>query len=238
MSNAVSAFIGFSMGIPFTARSNQLSRLSTTGGQHANPDGQYGRRSPLGQCGDHNHNIHKLRKDKTFIKSSNRSTPPLSSTRPPARLQPMPHHRTPSPSSLHFGSGSAGSISPPLEQAPNALTLVPCHNCGRSFTSDRLAKHQSICKKSSKKRKVFDSTKMRTLGTDAAKYNRPGARKATADQAPKPKSNWRQKHGKTFFIIMIILLQNGILHEKGFMLCLYLKCLTINITFPLCKFSN
>ena len=45
--------------------------------------------------------------------------------------------------------------------------------CGRNFADDRIEKHEEICAKTAdkaKKRKVFDMTKARVKGTDAAKY--------------------------------------------------------------------
>ena len=45
--------------------------------------------------------------------------------------------------------------------------------CGRNFAEDRIEKHEEICAKTAakaKKRKVFDMTKARVKGTDAAKY--------------------------------------------------------------------
>ena len=45
--------------------------------------------------------------------------------------------------------------------------------CGRNFADDRIEKHEEICSKTAdkaKKRKVFDMTKARVKGTDAAKY--------------------------------------------------------------------
>lgn len=176
-----------------------MSPLSTPGGMNATHSGQHGRKSPLGQYEDYNHNIGPLIKDKTFVKSKSstggkKSTPPAAPVQRPARLQPMSNGRTQSPS-YNLGRNSPALYSQPTEQATDQQAdLMPCHNCGRSFAADRLAKHQSVCVKSGKQRKVFDSTKMRTQGTEAAKYNRTGARKAP--DPPKPKSNWRQKHGK------------------------------------------
>lgn len=40
--------------------------------------------------------------------------------------------------------------------------MVSCHVCGRNFNKDRIQKHESICKKTTtKKRKIFDATKHR-----------------------------------------------------------------------------
>lgn len=47
------------------------------------------------------------------------------------------------------------------------VKLVPCRVCSRSFASNRLAKHEKICAKESKKtRTVFDQVAMRYRGTD------------------------------------------------------------------------
>ena len=54
------------------------------------------------------------------------------------------------------------------------VTMAPCKVCGRNFARERLAKHQKICQGStSKKRKVFDVSKMRTQGTEMAKFYNP-----------------------------------------------------------------
>ena len=160
--------------------------------------GQYGRQSPLSRHEDQNHNVGPLIKDRTFIKSksspSNKKSTPPASTHHPARLQPMSNGRVPSPS-YNIRGGSPALSSLPTEQAAKPLNLACCYNCGRSFAAERLAKHEVICNKSShKQRKVFDSSKMRTQGTEAAQFNRHRARKAP--DPPKPKSNWRKKHGK------------------------------------------
>jgi hypothetical protein len=49
------------------------------------------------------------------------------------------------------------------------LNLRPCPNCGRKFAADRLAVHVDACG-GQKKRKVFDSTKMRVKGTEAESF--------------------------------------------------------------------
>ncbi len=49
--------------------------------------------------------------------------------------------------------------------------LVSCSLCGRSFAPDRIEKHEGICAKTkTKKRKVFDITKMRVKGTEAESF--------------------------------------------------------------------
>ena len=71
-------------------------------------------------------------------------------------------------------------------------SAVPCPNCGRSFASNRIQVHHTICvKNQSKKRRVFDSSKKRLAGTEAAQFYRG---KKVQKQPLMPKSNWRQQH--------------------------------------------
>lgn len=76
--------------------------------------------------------------------------------------------------------------------------MAACGNCGRFFNEDRVAKHESICKKQ-KKRKVFDGRIHRIQGTEAEVYVKkalkatPKKQKAPAAPTEK-KSNWRKKH--------------------------------------------
>lgn len=182
----------------FAGTAQRLSPLSTPGGMNSTYSGQYSRQSPLGRHEDQNHNVGPLIKDKTFIKSksspTNKKSTPSISTHRPVRLQPMSNGRVPSPS-FNIRGSSPALASLPTEQATEPVNLAPCYNCGRSFAAERLAKHEAICNKSShKQRKVFDSSKMRTQGTEAAQFNRHRARKGPGP--PKPKSNWRKKHGK------------------------------------------
>ncbi|KAI8853961.1 hypothetical protein BC829DRAFT_261056 [Chytridium lagenaria] len=83
---------------------------------------------------------------------------------------------------------------------------LPCPNCGRKFAGeDRLEKHAKACSKL-KPRKVFDTTKARTKGTELEQYvNRKpkvdGVKKE-GDKPVKPaKSGWRVKHDN--FIKMV-----------------------------------
>ena len=177
---------------------HRLSPLTTSGGTSVSHSGQFGRRSPLGQYEDYNHNIEPLIKDKTFIKSKSlargkKSASPVTSMQRPTRLQPMCNARAQTPSFNSSHKNSSALYNQPPEKAADQGGLIPCHYCGRSFVTERLEKHQSICCKTTRKqRKVFDSRKMRTQGTEAAKYIRPGTRKAPDP----PKTNWRQKHSE------------------------------------------
>ena len=93
--------------------------------------------------------------------------------------------------SIYDAAGNDG-----YEAQPTSGTA--CRSCGRTFAApDRLAKHQKVCSKASKKpKKVFDPAKMRTAGTDAAKYQsrvkKSSAASARASGGAK-KTNWRQK---------------------------------------------
>lgn len=50
----------------------------------------------------------------------------------------------------------------------SSSNLPSCKICGRHFAADRLARHQEICEKSTKrKRKIFDPVKHRLKGTEA-----------------------------------------------------------------------
>ena len=67
-----------------------------------------------------------------------------------------------------------------------AVQLQPCSICGRKFAVDRLERHAKVCKKSSqKKRKVFDPVKMRTEGTEQAKYVNESVRRPEPKKQPK-----------------------------------------------------
>lgn len=51
------------------------------------------------------------------------------------------------------------------------LDLSPCSICGRNFATERLARHEKICNKNSKKtRKAFDVQKQRVSGMEHEKY--------------------------------------------------------------------
>ena len=74
--------------------------------------------------------------------------------------------------------------------------LVSCSICGRNFASDRIEKHESVCAKTkSKKRKVFDITKMRVKGTEAEGFvlNNKVNQQPTANVSKKPQGNFFQQ---------------------------------------------
>ncbi|XP_065091655.1 zinc finger C2HC domain-containing protein 1C isoform X2 [Ochlerotatus camptorhynchus] len=104
--------------------------------------------------------------------------------------------------------------SPPIPDGPVPDGLARCTICGRNFAEDRIAKHREICQKTkTKKRKVYDTTKHRVLGTDAENYvlkkkvgagaskksisggsTAKAATAASAAAADAKKSDWRRKH--------------------------------------------
>ncbi|XP_046557891.1 trichohyalin-like isoform X1 [Haliotis rubra] len=111
------------------------------------------------------------------------------------RRVPPPRKRTPSPveddyrvpeSNVDFYIQAAIDSEAQGEQGQ----LVPCKICGRRFNTDRLGKHQAACKNANKKRKTFDPTKMRTEGTEMAKYV---GKTKTPRKQPK-KKDWRAQH--------------------------------------------
>ncbi|GAB1610632.1 zinc finger C2HC domain-containing protein 1A-like [Argonauta hians] len=72
------------------------------------------------------------------------------------------------------------------------MVLEPCEFCGRKFNPSVLPKHQRICAKvSTRKRKVFDSTKQRA---EALNLSVQQVKQNLKKEIPVPKSNWRTKH--------------------------------------------
>ena len=52
-----------------------------------------------------------------------------------------------------------------------SLDVSPCSICGRNFAPDRLARHEKVCAKTANsKRKVFDTRKHRSVGTEFEEY--------------------------------------------------------------------
>nr|XP_033808715.1 zinc finger C2HC domain-containing protein 1C [Geotrypetes seraphini]XP_033808716.1 zinc finger C2HC domain-containing protein 1C [Geotrypetes seraphini] len=76
-----------------------------------------------------------------------------------------------------------------------ANDLMPCPVCNRSFLLERLEKHATVCRKmQNSKRKVFDSSKARTRGTDLEPYMYRSRAAPAMQKIHAKKSTWRQKH--------------------------------------------
>lgn len=74
-----------------------------------------------------------------------------------------------------------------------SLDVSPCSICGRNFAPDRLAKHEKVCAKTANsKRKVFDTRKHRSVGTEFEKYVASG--KYLEEPKKRPKVDWRTQH--------------------------------------------
>lgn len=87
-----------------------------------------------------------------------------------------------------------------LEEYPTQnIRLFPCDVCQRKFQQETLVKHRNICKKASQKgRKIFDSGKQRSEGSDVIYQKTKDTKKVQVlGQKPEiapPNSNWREKH--------------------------------------------
>lgn len=87
------------------------------------------------------------------------------------------------------------------EYPSQQVRLIPCDSCGRNFAQQALVKHRNICKKTSTKaRKIFDSGKQRSEGSDVIYQKTKETKKVQVlgekpDIAP-PASNWREKHNQ------------------------------------------
>ena len=109
------------------------------------------------------------------------------------------------------GLGTSGLNDPEAYQSSSNGNLVPCCKCGRSFAADRVGKHENICN-NTKQRKVFNSTKHRTEGTEAAAFNRPG--RSSKPTMPKSKSNWRKKHGKLLLLVSLFIYRIALIIKR------------------------
>jgi hypothetical protein len=113
-----------------------------------------------------------------------------------------PASRKSTPSSPIRSTAPVKSKTPtPVKRSgPPQPGLDECKICGRYFAPDRIQKHETICKKTkTKRRKVFDPTKMRMEGTEAEPYLRIVSAKVKKPPQAKPqqetkKADWRKKH--------------------------------------------
>ncbi|XP_068084810.1 uncharacterized protein [Anabrus simplex] len=75
--------------------------------------------------------------------------------------------------------------------------LLPCSICSRTFKPESLSKHRKACEKlSSKKRKIFDSSKQRIQGTELAEYLPVilHSKKPEKVVVKKDTPSWKEKH--------------------------------------------
>ncbi|KAH3845221.1 zinc finger C2HC domain-containing protein 1C-like [Dreissena polymorpha] len=112
---------------------------------------------------------------------------------PQKRAQPQKN--SPSPPPLPKSDVSLYDNAIALEGAfENVGHLKACYNCGRSFAADRLEKHEQACKNITKKRKVMDSSKLRTRGTELEQYVAKASKSKASEKSGKKKGNWRSQH--------------------------------------------
>lgn len=107
------------------------------------------------------------------------------------------------PSSVQ-ANRAPSSNRPSSKQVPKSPVvrddLAECKFCGRRFASDRLGVHEDICGKTGKKRrKAYDATKHRVVGTELEGYVLKGGKKSgpaskTVSKQSTPKTNWRKTH--------------------------------------------
>ncbi|XP_066590178.1 microtubule-associated protein futsch [Prorops nasuta] len=87
---------------------------------------------------------------------------------------------------------------PPIKTPTGALdNLVACSSCNRRFAPDRIGLHEDICIKTKQtKRKQFDSTTIRTRGTELEKYvkRKPNKKSSEPPKGVGKKVDWRKKH--------------------------------------------
>ncbi|XP_019628483.1 PREDICTED: zinc finger C2HC domain-containing protein 1A-like [Branchiostoma belcheri] len=84
-------------------------------------------------------------------------------------------------------------------RASSMDNLQPCSTCGRTFVPEVLVKHTRICQKNAqKKRKVFDSGRMRAQGTDIpvnkTQRTQPLGTQPKTTPTNSKQSKWRQQH--------------------------------------------
>ncbi|EDV37397.2 uncharacterized protein Dana_GF13426, isoform F [Drosophila ananassae] len=113
-----------------------------------------------------NHHLHAnpTKTPATAIKSTINATTDLDAEEPIRGTDddPLP----PPPPPLTTGL----SVPVPEYVPAQSSDLTPCPCCSRTFNVNALRKHIVICEKSSKKRKVFDSSRQRREGTSLSTY--------------------------------------------------------------------
>ncbi|KAM6311633.1 LOW QUALITY PROTEIN: zinc finger C2HC domain-containing protein 1C [Aegotheles albertisi] len=101
---------------------------------------------------------------------------------------------THSPSSPALSDRACGDLPSAEVQAAGTAELEglgQCSFCGRSFLCTKLEKHMSVCsKRQGSKRKVFDSSRARAVGTEFKQFQRSSQR----PQNEPPRRNDQKKH--------------------------------------------
>jgi ribosomal protein L37AE/L43A len=94
-----------------------------------------------------------------------------------------------------MGGGGGGQD---LSEFPDEeIETVRCPLCDRPFAKDRLAVHQKICKKASKKRKKFQTAVVSDEALSLKKKAEQAATKSSAKEAPIKKiPKWKMDHQK------------------------------------------
>ncbi|CAH1169820.1 unnamed protein product [Phaedon cochleariae] len=152
-----------------------------------------------------------------------KATPTTNSTTPPAqtRTSVSPRNPTRTPSSASSTNSTSSSAMgdkakpaaparaptatrPSAKQSPRSAVarddLAECGYCGRRFASDRIQKHEEVCAKTGKKkRKAYDATKHRVIGTELESYVLKGGKGKQSHMSTKSskqtsKKDWRRTH--------------------------------------------
>ncbi|XP_026147719.1 zinc finger C2HC domain-containing protein 1A isoform X2 [Mastacembelus armatus] len=104
---------------------------------------------------------------------------------------------------------------------PPSEELTQCNTCKRWFSPKVLQRHAIICQKStSKKRKVFDSSRQRAEGTDIPtlapiKPKSQSSSVAEKAETPKKPSNWRMKHENLIATLRAAKASTRVIKEGG-----------------------
>ncbi len=94
--------------------------------------------------------------------------------------------------------------------------LVPCQLCGRKFNSDRVAKHESICKGIERVTQPSPSPSSSSTPTPANNTNT-SSNSTTATKSTKKTAKWKKQHEQLQKAMktMHTLKDAGIINEEG-----------------------
>lgn len=163
------------------------------------------KRTTTGLNGNLNKNNNDITNSGIQTKNNIKLKPVLTKKIPSSRITSTPTAQKPLKSNVKTLTNRMASTS--LDN------MVACSVCNRNFNTDRIEKHEEICKKTAaKQRKIFDASLHRVKGTEAETYvrrvkigsnKRPVAAQVTAsaittspNQPNKKPSSWRQKHSE------------------------------------------